>query len=67
MKTLCQNGKVKGSKKEKDLDRLAKYGVIFVDKNYLWQNMDSVLSYELSKGVNCKNEVANEKQLLKYV
>ena len=66
LKKLCKSGAVKAKKNEKEPERLAKYGVIFVKNTYLWENTDDIFNYELFTGINCKNIAANEDQLKAY-
>ena len=62
---LCKNGKILSKKVLKESPGLAQYGVIFSKKRNtpLWVNEEKILNYELFKGVNCKNEVANEAEI----
>lgn len=52
----------------KESPGLAQYGVIFSKKRNtpLWVNEEKILNYELFKGVNCKNEIANEAEIKEY-
>ena len=57
MAALCAKGVAKSKKKNAKLFEL---GVVFFEGNNYWLNLQKILNYELSAGVNCKNTVASE-------